>query len=112
MIAYVSNGWFIENVLIYSVKKSSSPYRLFVASSNIGTNPLGGLTTLTAVDDNNQRQSITLPGLATQNLGLTFSLTTLAFSLFASVISIMLMSAGAAIFPVSYKNASIRVRTG
>jgi len=95
------------------VKKSSLPqYKYLFKSSNIGNNPFGGLTRLSGVDGYTSRQSFNALGTTTENLGLTFSLTTLAFSLLASVFSIMMMSAGAAIFPVSYKNAGIRVRTG
>ena len=96
------------------MKKSSLPqYKyLFKSSSNIGNNPFGGLTRLSGVDGYTSRQSFNALGTTTENLGLTFSLTTLAFSLLASIFSIMMMSAGAAIFPVTYKNAGLRVRTG
>ena len=99
-------------LFIFIVKKSSLPQRIFFESSSIGTNPFGGLTRLSGVNNNNQRQSFSLLGTTTENLGLTFSLTALAYSFVASIISIMLMSAGAAIFPVSYKNAGLRIRTG
>ena len=67
---------------------------------------------MSGVDGYTSRQSFNALGTTTENLGLTFSLTTLAFSLLASIFSIMMMSAGAAIFPVTYKNAGLRVRTG
>ena len=87
------------------------PLRLLLDSSDFFASPFKGLTKFTAVNDN-QRQTVSLTGNNDGNLGLAFSVTSVAFTFIASVLSILVMSIGAGLFPRTYKNAGLRVRAG
>jgi hypothetical protein len=87
--------------------KKSLPNRILLESSNDWTAPFNQLATLTG---DNERQSFDLAQYGTGNLGLEFNLTTVAFTLITSVISIFVMALGADLFPGAYKNTGLRVR--
>jgi len=91
--------------------KKSLPQRILLDSSEFFASPFRGLTRFTSVN-NDQRQTVSLTGNANGNLGLEFSMTSIAFTLITSVLSIIVMSIGAGLFPDTYKTAGLRVRTG
>lgn len=89
--------------------KKSLPERILLESSNYRTEPFDQLTTFTGVN-NYERQTFDLAGYGTGKLGLEFNLTSVAFTLITSVLSIFVMALGANLFPGAYKKTGLRVR--